>query len=26
VRSRIQDMYVSFTDFRPGLRDVWIKA
>ena len=24
VRKRIQDMYVSFTDFRPGLRDVWI--
>ena len=24
VRKRIQDMYVSFTDFRPGIRDVWI--
>ena len=26
VRSRIQNMYVSFTDFRPGLRDISIKA
>jgi len=26
VRSRVQDMYVSFTDFRPGLRDISIKG
>lgn len=26
VRRRIQDMYVSFTDFRPGLREVWING
>jgi ABC-type transport system substrate-binding protein len=26
VRKRIQDMYVSFTDFRPGLREIWVDA
>ena len=26
VRNRVQDMYVSFTDFRPGLRDISLKA
>jgi peptide/nickel transport system substrate-binding protein len=24
VRKRVHDMYVSFTDFRPGLRDIWL--
>ncbi len=24
VRKRIRDMYVSFTDFRPGLREIWV--
>jgi peptide/nickel transport system substrate-binding protein len=24
VRKSIQDMYVSFTDFRPGLREIWL--
>ncbi len=26
VRSKVKDMYVSFTDFRPGLRNVWLDA
>lgn len=26
VRTKVKDMYVSFTDFRPGLRDIWIDA
>jgi peptide/nickel transport system substrate-binding protein len=26
VRNRIQGMYVSFTDFRPGLRDISVKS
>ena len=25
VRKNVKDMYVSFTDFRPGLRDVWLE-
>jgi peptide/nickel transport system substrate-binding protein len=24
IRKRVHDMYVSFTDFRPGLRDIWL--
>ena len=26
IRKRIQNMYVSFTDFRPGLREIWVDA
>jgi peptide/nickel transport system substrate-binding protein len=26
VRKRVQDMYVSFTGFRPGLRTIWVNA
>jgi ABC-type transport system substrate-binding protein len=26
TRKRVKDMYVSFTDFRPGLRDIWLDA
>jgi ABC-type transport system substrate-binding protein len=25
TRKNVKDMYVSFTDFRPGLREIWLE-